>query len=257
MKQFIFKRVARLFFLSFIWLLIPLDLIVIPIMQDLSAEAEKELTPYSINVNGYQRSDGSYVGSYSRRPPGSVEHDKPFESKINLIFWCIVFLVIINIFSLGFLVILALEEILNRSKNYKRFIEFEIISIINFDISILKNKPKNLINRLISNYKIYKIYKCRLCHRNIKYEEFHHSSLAIKNPTKTCIDCMKIDNQNYHNELQYAIKFDELLKLYTELFNDINKTLYPDCIIESKEINKFFCDSVIKERRLLSSNKYF
>ena len=36
------------------------------------------LTPYSVSVAGYTRSDGSTVESYSRRPPGSVVHDSPF-----------------------------------------------------------------------------------------------------------------------------------------------------------------------------------
>jgi len=38
------------------------------------------VTPSSVNVSGYHRSDGTYVDSYSRRPPGSVAHDNPFET---------------------------------------------------------------------------------------------------------------------------------------------------------------------------------
>ena len=39
-----------------------------------------ELTPHSVSVRGYYRSDGTYVNSYNRRPPGSVKHDKPYET---------------------------------------------------------------------------------------------------------------------------------------------------------------------------------
>lgn len=38
------------------------------------------VTPSSVFVSGYYRSDGTYVGSYNRRPPGSVPHDSPFET---------------------------------------------------------------------------------------------------------------------------------------------------------------------------------
>jgi hypothetical protein len=38
------------------------------------------VTPASVSVSGYYRSDGTYVDSYNRRPPGSVAHDSPFET---------------------------------------------------------------------------------------------------------------------------------------------------------------------------------
>jgi hypothetical protein len=42
-------------------------------------EAERHLTPKSVSVSGYYRSDGSYVRPYHRRPPGGVAHDAPYE----------------------------------------------------------------------------------------------------------------------------------------------------------------------------------
>jgi len=38
------------------------------------------LTPFSVSVRSYHRSDGSYVRAHNRRPPGSVEHDKPYKT---------------------------------------------------------------------------------------------------------------------------------------------------------------------------------
>jgi hypothetical protein len=38
-----------------------------------------ELTPFSVSVSGYYRSDGTYVRQHSRRPPGGAQHDKPYE----------------------------------------------------------------------------------------------------------------------------------------------------------------------------------
>ncbi len=43
------------------------------------AYAQWNLTPYSVSVRGYHRSDGTYVRAHRRRPPGSVEHDEPYE----------------------------------------------------------------------------------------------------------------------------------------------------------------------------------
>jgi hypothetical protein len=40
--------------------------------------AQSNLTPYSVHVSGYYRSNGTYVNSYTRRPPGSVKHDEPY-----------------------------------------------------------------------------------------------------------------------------------------------------------------------------------
>ena len=42
--------------------------------------AGDNITPASVHVRGYQRSDGSYVHSYNRRPPGSRRHDAPYET---------------------------------------------------------------------------------------------------------------------------------------------------------------------------------
>ena len=45
----------------------------------LFVHAQSNLTPYSVGVRGYYRSNGTYVSSYTRRPPGSVKHDDPYE----------------------------------------------------------------------------------------------------------------------------------------------------------------------------------
>lgn len=36
------------------------------------------LTPYSVSVDGYTRSDGTQVDEYNRRPPGSVKKDQQY-----------------------------------------------------------------------------------------------------------------------------------------------------------------------------------
>lgn len=71
----------KYFFKSFIWLILPLC--IFGNIQSCSSykEAGKHLTPYSVNVRGYYRSDGTYVRPHNRRPPGSVKHDAPYERK--------------------------------------------------------------------------------------------------------------------------------------------------------------------------------
>ena len=46
----------------------------------MAANFHSQLTPTSVSVSGYYRSDGTYIHPYNRRPPNSVEHDKPFET---------------------------------------------------------------------------------------------------------------------------------------------------------------------------------
>lgn len=54
-------------------------------------EAGSHLTPYSVSVRGYYSQDGTYVRPHHRRPPGSVEHDRPYESQRIIGTWMMIF----------------------------------------------------------------------------------------------------------------------------------------------------------------------
>ena len=41
--------------------------------------AESNITPATVSVRDYFRSDGTHISGYNRRPPGSVAHDRPYE----------------------------------------------------------------------------------------------------------------------------------------------------------------------------------
>jgi hypothetical protein len=41
--------------------------------------AESNITPATVVVREYVKSDGTHVSGYNRRPPGSVPHDQPYE----------------------------------------------------------------------------------------------------------------------------------------------------------------------------------
>lgn len=58
---------------------LPLGALIFTLGVGIFAVAESGLTPYSVSVSGYVRQDGTEVGSYSRRPPGSRQHDEPIE----------------------------------------------------------------------------------------------------------------------------------------------------------------------------------
>lgn len=65
-------------------------------------DGSSNLTPYSVSVDSYTRSDGSEVRAHNRRPPGSVDRDRGFKNQQVLgIFGSIAggFIVLISAFS--------------------------------------------------------------------------------------------------------------------------------------------------------------
>ena len=56
-------------------------LIIFAIGLPLNMHASWNMTPATVGVSGYYRSDGTYVNSYSRRPPDSRRHDAPYEAE--------------------------------------------------------------------------------------------------------------------------------------------------------------------------------
>jgi hypothetical protein len=61
--------------------LLPLSIFIVVISASIYIRAGQHLTPYSVKVRGYYRSDGTYVRPHTRRPPGGANHDAPYESK--------------------------------------------------------------------------------------------------------------------------------------------------------------------------------
>lgn len=237
-------------------------------MYEERIEARKHLTPYSVSVRGYYRSNGTYVRPHSRRPPGSVAHDAPYLSKRSRLFWGMTALILLSLGSTGGLVLFSHSEIKNRNKNYKAHIENDLLFRMNTDFTDLVDKPSHLINRLISRHNTYKTYRCVSCRREIRREEFHHSSMATRNPSKTCIDCMtkskeliyvEIGNQllknRFEDELAYVRHFEQRHSDFLKKFELMNKTYYPKTIIDTDNIENFFYESVKKLRIKTATNK--
>lgn len=249
MTKFLSKRLIRIFFYSFIWITVPAAIFLIPDMYEKRIEAGKHLTLYSVSVRGYYRNDGTYVRPHSRRPPGSVAHDAPYLAKRSRLFWGMTGLILLSLGSTGGLVLFTYNEIKDRKGNYKTHIENDLLTRMNSDFTDLIDKPRHLINRLISRHSTYKTYHCFYCKRAIRHEEFHYSSLASRNPSKTCIDCMTKNKDRFDDELTYVLYFEERLLDFLEKFEKLNKTFYPKTIIETKNIEKYFYKSVKELRK--------
>lgn len=255
MKTFLLKRLIRIFFYSLIWLTVPAAIIFIPDMYEERVRAGEFLTPYSVNVRGYYRKDGSYVRPHSRRPPGSVAHDAPYEAKRNSLFLGITTLVIFSLGSSGGFAFFTCKEIKERKKNFQEHIEKALLSKMNIDFSDLAEKPRHLVNRLISRYDTYKAYNCIKCERRILWHEFHYSTMATRNPSKTCIDCMLKNKIFYKEELAYVWHFENRLENWLAMFKKMNQIFYPKTIVDIKNIEEFFYQSVKELRKKTKSNE--
>lgn len=85
LTKFTTKEILRLIIKSWFWLIFPLSVFLFIISYNSYDEAGNHLTPYSVRVRGYTRRDGTHINAYHRRPPGSVKHDAPYESKRSLL----------------------------------------------------------------------------------------------------------------------------------------------------------------------------
>lgn len=251
MTKFLFKKLIRIFFYSFIWITVPAAFFYIPDMYNDRVEAGEHLMPYSVSVCGYYRKDGSYVRPHNRRSPGSVTHDAPYLAKRGKLFWGMTGIVFLSLVSTGRLFFFSYNEIIDRKKNYQKYIERDILSKLDTDFSDLVDEPRHLINRLISRHNTYKSYNCIHCRRAIKQDEFHYSSLAIRNPSKICINCMTNNKERFEVELSYVWHFKERLIDFLGKFEKMNQTFYPRNIIETNDIESYFYESVKELRKKL------
>lgn len=254
MTKFLSKRLIRIFIYSFIWITVPAAVFFIPDMYEERIEAGEHLTPYSVSVGGYYRKDGTYVRPHSRRPPGSVAHDAPYQAKRSRLFWGMTGLILLSLGSTGGLVLFTHSEIKDRKGNYKAHIESDLLDRMNSDLTDLVDKPRHLINRLISRHNTSKTYHCLYCKRTIGHEEFHYSSLASRSPSKTCIDCMTKHKDRFEDELTYVWYFEERFIDFLGKFKKLNKTYYPKTIIDTKNIEKYFYESVKELRKKTATN---
>jgi hypothetical protein len=236
---------------SKVYIILPICFVICLASLYFFIDAGQNLTPYSVHVRGYNRSDGTYVSSYQRRPPGGVAHDEPYESTRALCTIIIILSSSIGVFSIYLFVKDKDVEIIG---NLRKEIYSKIKEELNFQIN-LPDKPENLINRRISRYpNIYKTYYCFICKKPIGYGEFHYSDLKQKNPKKLCLNCLSnyLPTQQLHRFNEYLDKFTEERHRLHEIYKEKYKKYTKSKIDNYDEINGYFFE-IAKKYHL---NKY-
>jgi hypothetical protein len=246
---FFLNRIRKIFIFSCIWLSFPILIFYLPKIKSEITYYKSFLTPYSVTVNGYSRTDGTIIKSYKRRPPGSVSHDKPFKREIKKLEVKIKIIYIIFIVSILVFVFYLYIEVISFKKTFDNYIHIQIVSKIHFDFNVLSNKPPNVINRLISRHSISKTYYCIYCKRLIRNDEFHHSNLSKHGPKKTCLNCMVKMELKFMHELKYINNFNYSLTLFFTKYKEISKSNFDGYEIKKSSIEKYFFEKV-KENRM-------
>ena len=254
---------TKYFFKSFVWLILPLCLFGSVKSCSEYREAGQQLTPYSVDVQGYSRSDRTYVRPHSRRPPGGVAHDAPYKRKR---FYMSILFVVSCLGGVGSILVytfMSNAEIQKQQKfiedaervkkeiERKRYIN-EILNLINFDFSALYEIPSQLKDKPPTYVIPHSIYggggprKCKFCKKAIVHNTFYVSFTAVSKTHYVCMICVKKRDSIGRNkrksmfsaEIEYVEKYQVLLKKFkSDFFNkfDSNEIIFSD-----SDLNKLF-----------------
>ena len=230
MKLPLVKIWSKNFFKSLVWLILPLCILGNINSCSNYKEAGTHLTPFSVNVEGYYRSDGTYVYPHKRRPPGSVKHDAPYEQKriqMGLLFFVCLVGGCGSILIFTKLSILEIEkqrefllQIENKIKEEERqrYVN-EILISLDFNFSELISIPPNL-NRGQST-------RCKFCKSYISTNDFYVSFVAVSKRHTVCMNCVQRHDSigrnqpksKYINALKYFVDYSKLLNEFKIRFN--------------------------------------
>ena len=250
MKKFLLKKLIFIFLITGSWFITPIYFIALPKLENSYSDLSNKLTPNSVRVSGYYRRDGSYVSSYSRRPPGTVNKDKPIEKELSKVSTLLVIINIAFYGSYSFLLIAVFKVILTSKEKYHEFLFDQVIKQITIDFSFLKNKPSNLINRKISRHNSFsKNYICVRCGKSIGCNEFNWSNLAKIKPKKICFECMINDNTNrFTEEIKFVNEYVKIINQFVADFEIICFDLDSNKSFNKNEIEEYFNKKLIQSR---------
>jgi hypothetical protein len=174
-----------------------------------------EITPSSVHVSGYTRSDGTVVNSYNRRPPNSVLHDIPFQtlsiiSGIGTIACGIYFIKLIILCKNKEAIDYFIEEIKwNEDYPQKNYKEIKIPNM-----STIPRKD----------------WRCNKCNGNIysgtKY--FYYKNEGTSFRSHYCEKCIEILKEEKKEN-------DKKKKIYTKKYNEIRAKHIEQLTIEYKK----------------------
>lgn len=253
----------KYFFKSFVWLLLPLCFFGGIKSCSEYKEAGQQLTPYSVDVQGYYRSDGTYVRPHSRRPPGGVAHDAPYKKKR---FYMSILFVVSCVGGVGSILtyiyksseeIVRQQEIIENEERAKREIERnryidEVLALINFDFSALCEIPSQLKDKPPPYVAPHSIYggggprKCKFCKEPIVLNTFYVSFTAVSKTHYVCMICVKEResigrNQPksvYSAEIKYVETYDVMFNKFK--YDFLNKVDSNNIIFSDSDLNNIF-----------------
>lgn len=168
-----------------------------------------EITPASISVSGYTRRDGTSVHSYSRRPPGSVDHDAPYQT-MQLIFG------VAGVAS-GVYCIVKIRKFkkFNIDEHYLANFKFE------YQYPVLSIKKKAIPTKMVTPRKS---WNCDICNKLIYSGTVYYcySKEQKYNHTHICSDCreeIEKVNRLYNREKKlFDVKYAQVRLLRIEEF---------------------------------------
>lgn len=250
MRRFLTQIILRNIFISCIWITFPLGIILTPSLTKKTVELKSQLTPYSVPVQGYFRNNNSYVNSHSRRPPGSVDHDKPIKSKIEKyrFFNQTIFLSIL--ISIGVFVSKIWKYIFNFQNEYQIFL---------FNQIFLKIK-NDLISELSFTYsKMLKVkldYKwtyektninCNRCSEPISQGEFY-LDFSFQRLCQSCFEKRSIDSIS--EILYYMNKFKREYNEINFKIIEIKNSDFPNTKFGLDTIDKYLLKKLVTKNNI-------
>lgn len=165
--------------------------------------AKSEITSSSVSVSGYYRSDGTYVHSYHRRPPGSREHDRPYET---LAFFSLAAI-------LGSIVIGGITVY-----RYHKVPDKDLLPYV--DVGFTRPPEVKVPHKLSYARKHWVCGKCR--HKMYKSEQYHYYESEHGRFTtryRFCEDCYLALKRESKDSEPMIKKYDELyLQRYNEQY---------------------------------------
>lgn len=244
--KFFFKRklLFKNFIISFVWVTFPILLVFIPKINSEISNNKSLLTPYSVSVNGYTRSDGVVISSYSRRPPGSVKRDKPIEDLIDKLEFTKKILYFLFIVSVIIFIYLTDWEIKHIGKEFQEYVHFKILKKMKYNFHSLTLKPKNIIYRKNSGSN--HSFRCDyiFCENATGFTEFYYLELSEGGRKKICVDCMKKQDPKFHNELLFIYRFYSNRHFFKKKYMEVSNKFFNGYINDSTKPLKYFTHKV-------------
>lgn len=214
-------------------------------------EAGTHLTPYSVSVSGYYRKDGTYVGPYNRRPPGSVNKDAPWKRQRFLMGTLFICSMLIGLGSLSYTFWSSaktisekqsrIRDIKKKRESIHKHIYGNLLSTNIFqsiDIDSLPEYPQNLLHD--------DLFICSYKHNELPKTQFYVKYKAIKHTYRVCLERVSElssigrghPRSNFLNEINYFMRYKELMIEFKENFkaNSNNSPYY----FSSIEIEEYF-----------------